>query len=240
MILGIFGDSFADFPHDHTPKNVSHAWFNILAKKLGYERGLHGETGTSPYNAYKKFLSLHKRYRIAVFIISDHMRYTQSLRFEFDNHENLYHTTSIERLQNLRDTKPLTINDKQRLDWLEGYFKMDDKDYKLTMTELMVRHMSTLHSNTIFYPGFSDYPSEVPEKYRLTNLVYNQLERFNIKPEEFFQYKETDNVIGHMGPEYNQAFANVLYSKINTGKFDFSYFDKVRIRARKSDYYIER
>lgn len=241
MILGIFGDSFADFPHEHTPKNVSHAWFNILAKKLGCERGLHGETGTSPYHAYKKFLDFYKRYKVAVFVISDHARYTKSLRFEFDNQKDIHHLTSIERVQNFKDTRTITSKDRQRCEWLEGYFKMDDIEYKLKMTELMVEHMGKLNPNTIFYPGFLTYEkTDVPEKYRLINLVYNQWEHFNIKPEDFLNYKETNNLIGHMVPEYNQAFADVLYSKITTGKYDFSYFDNVIIKGRKSEYYVEK
>lgn len=241
MMLGIFGDSFADFSSIYTPTTTESAWFNILAKKLNCGRGLHGQAGTSVYQAYKNFLSIHKRYRVAVFIISDHMRYTKSLRFEFDEQKDLHSVTSIERLQNLRKTKPLTENDKQRCDWLEGYFKMDDEEYKLDMTELMIQHMTSLNPNTIFYPGFLTYSkSEVPEKYRLVNLVYNQWEHFKIKPEEFLNYTETTNVVGHMVPEYNKAFADVLYSKITTGKYDFSYFDNVVIKGRKSEYYVEK
>lgn len=239
MKLGIFGDSFATFTGAKPSENAEHAWFDILSNKLNYELCTHGLSGTSIYYSYKNFLEHYKSYDTIVFILSEVSRYTKFLSFE--NHPEPLPITSVPRLENFRQTNYLTINDIKLLNNLQGYFMIDDIDFKTDMAKLMMYHMSELHKNIIFYAGFDGImDDEIPYQYTLKNIIDLQLEHFNIKTEDFFKYKETSNMIAHMTHEYNEAFANVIYSKMTTGKFDFSYFDNVKKIQQPLEYYFER
>jgi hypothetical protein len=239
MKLGIFGDSFATLTTE-TTKNSEYAWFNILSNKLNYEVCTHGLSGTSIYQSYKKFLEHYKSYDKIIFVLSDVSRYTKFSNFE--RYEEPLAITSISRLENLRNhgTK-LTLNDQRFLNHLEGYFIVDDIEFKVDMARLMMHHMLELNKNTYFYAGFDGIiDDEIPRQYTLHNIIDLQLKYFKIKTSDFLKFKETPNMIAHMTHEYNEAFANVIHSKITTGKFDFSYFDQVKKIEQPSEYYLKR
>lgn len=241
MKLAVLGDSFADFSSEDTPHNVEYAWFNRLANKLDATLIRHARRGSSIYNAYKNFLTTYKKCDVVIVIVTNPDRYTKSYMFSDGQERNVGSITFCEYLK--KHFTNFNADDRKYLDELAIHMKHDDYDFKFDMSELMLMHMESLHPNVIFYPSF-DYSfkperkkqEQVPDKYCLRNIQIKQFGQLKMETDSFI--KEKQPIVGHLVHEYNNALAEVLYSRIKQNKYNFSYFDRVHtIQMRKEYYY---
>lgn len=244
MRLGIFGDSFADSVND-VKKNAPYAWFNILASKLPNvtKIGVHGAGASSLFFSYQKFLKLYEQYDQIIFCVTGATRYPKPLILSDGQVRHYCGMGAIENAYKYLGNK-ITSDDKRTLDHLTGYFIMNVDEYCWTASDLMMNHMSTLHPKVIFYPCFADsFTSDrfnkevIPQKYLLFHMYKDQLKLMNISEDR--EKNEKNTIVGHLVHEYNEFFANVLYKKIQTGKFDFTGYDDIKHISQPNEYYYE-
>lgn len=242
MKIGIFGDSFAD-PVNEKRKNDPHAWYNIFAGNfsLPTELELHGVSASSVFYSYKKFLDLYQNYDIIIFCVSTPDRYPKSLIMSSGQEHHFCGLGGVENIRRALGEK-ITNEDKRTLEHLTGYFIMNVYEYNTIAADLMLNNMSSLHSNVIFYPCFSDSFSKerqekenIPQKCQLFEMYRKQLQLLDIdETEEKF---ERDTIIAHLVQEYNLFFANVLYKKVTSGKWDFTGYDDIKSISKPKEYY---
>lgn len=242
MKLAVIGDSFADFSSESTPRDVEYAWFNILAEKLDAKLYHKALRGGSVYNSYKSFLTLYQKCDLIIFIVTNPERYTKVFTFS-DGHKRVVGSAAY--CDYLRNTfEGLTEDDYKILDGIQNYLMFDDYEFKNDMSELMLQHIKSLHSNVIFYPSFAHSfqperkkKEKIPNKYCLNEIQKKQMNQLRLDSDTLF--RETDLIVGHLVHEYNAAFANVLHSRIASGYFNFSFFDNVHKIKLDKDYYYE-
>lgn len=244
MKIGIFGDSFAD-PVNAKIKNDPRAWFNIFANKFSDQVSieLHGMSASSIFYSYQKFLQNYHKYELIVFLVTTPDRYPKSLTL---SHGQEHHFCGIGAIENVRKIlgKRITLDDERILRHLEGYFIMNVHEYCMVTADLMLNNMSFLHPQVIFYPCFSDSftkerqeKENIPKNCELFEMYKRQLQQLKI-PEEA-EKKELDTIIGHLVHEYNDFFANLLYKKVISGKWDFTGYDDIKTIAQPKEYYYE-
>lgn len=267
MNIGIYGDSYASA---NSPNAVK--WYELLAKKLELDDpvpqkkswlswfkknkeetvrtptttniNVYSFAGSSLFYTYNKFKENCKKNDLNIVMVTGPTRYTKSL---YLTSTKLTHViTSEPQIDNViqMHAGKLTPADKNRLIFLKGWFKSLDYDFCVEMQELMLEKMEAMHSNTIFYPCFSDsFSKERFKKYKLDAdkdhahvMWHRQLELLNILSDNFSS-QETLNMCGHMGPEFNEYFASVLYKKIKTGEWDHSGLLDVKLNNSLPFYY---
>ena len=244
MKIGIFGDSFAD-PVNDVRKNAPYAWYNILANKLPNVTtlGLHGVGASSLFFSYQKFLKLYTEYDLIICCVTGATRYPKPLTL---SDGQLRHYCGVGAVANAYKYlgKNITSDDKRTLEHLSGYFIMNVDEYHWVASDLIMNHMSSLHPNIVFYPCFLDsFTKErfirdgIAEKYLLFHMYRKQLKLMNIDNDA--EKNEKDTIIGHLVHEYNEFFANLLFKKLQTGKYDFTGYDDITHIALPNDYYYE-
>ena len=146
----------------------------------------------------------------------------------------------IENLDNI-----LTDYDRNKLNDVIGWFNATKKEFEYfsDMSDLMTDRIEEC-SKTILYPCFSD--SFTParfEKHKLDkdihfmhSIWFRQLEVMGIEANNFTA-QETEKLCGHLVPEFNLFFANMVFKKIKTGKWDNTGFFDVTIKEPRKIYY---
>jgi len=258
MKLGVYGDSFG------TSKNpaIKTAWYNLLGEMLGATVETHAVGGSSVYYSYKRFLATHERYDVIVFMVSDPIRYTRDISEDFpdlflktaplDNFRKMLPIpnqgmVSVIREKLIKDGT-MTKTQEKILDDLNGWFNSVDIEYNTDMVELMLSNIETIHSDVIFYPGFKFSMANdrmlktgIDNRYNMLSLVDEQAHKLKIKNFNLLQYSMKENektMSAHLGPEYNATLANLFYSKITVGKWDWSDFDNIVITNPTDFYYL--
>jgi len=235
------------------PKN---SLFSFFKKEKKTEKNFFGEkinlniyswAGSSFYYTYKKFLENYKSNDLNIVLVTNPGRYTKKLDLTKSKFKQVI-TTEPHIDQVIQTFAPeLTPVDKNKLIFLKGWFKSQDYEYVTDMHELMIQKMESLDESTIFYPCFSDSLSqERSKKYGLDVQTehmhvyfHRQMELLNL-PMTDFAAPETENLCGHLGPEFNEFFANVLYKRIKTGKWDHSGMLDVKLNKSLLFYYQQR
>ena len=94
---------------------------------------------------------------------------------------------------------------------------------------IYLEKIEKLHSNTLYYPCFADSFSkerfksyELDQNFNVMHTMWHrQLELLGLSSDSI-GLAETNNLCGHLGPEFNEFFAEMLYKRIQTGKWDHS------------------
>lgn len=267
MNIGIYGDSYASANSPQAvkwyellakkletggPVHQKKSWLSWFKKpknetfdaSTNVNVNVYSFAGSSLFYSYNKFKENCKKNDLNIVMATGPSRYTKSL---YLTSTKLTHVITsepqIDSVINMYGSK-LTPADKNRLIFLRGWFKSLDYEYCSEMQELMLQKMESMHNNTIFYPCFSDsFSKERFEKYKLDSekhqahtMWHRQLELLNI-PMDNFSTQETSNLCGHLGPEFNEYFASVLYKKIKTGEWDHSGLSDVKLQHSLPFYY---
>ena len=246
MKIGIYGDSYTTFHGSHDqPTN----WYTKLASLLSDNNSKvdvahYGMGGSSLYYSYQKFHNTHRENDLNIVLITGPSRYPFSIQMETPNHIRVFtckeHVMST--IDALADT--LTNDELRKLNNVIAWFDacLDDR-YFNDVGELMVDRISST-PNTIVYPCFSDsFTSEQFKKHNLNkhmhfmhSLWFRQCELLKIDPESFSAI-EKKTLCGHLSMEFNVFFAQVLYKRIQTGKWDHTGLLDVTISQPRKFYY---
>ena len=263
MKIGIYGDSYASA---NSPSAVK--WYELLAKKLENvptttikrkwwqlapsvetpkqenTLSIYSLAGSSLFYTYQQFVSTCQNQDLNIVMVTGPGRYTKKLKLPSVQTEMVVtgeaHLDSVLEMFATR----LSPSDRNRVAYLRGWFKSVDDDFCNTAADLMIDKMKSIHSNTIFYPCFSD--SFSIERFKQEGLRqqlhhahqmwHRQLELLG-KDANTFGEQESENMCGHTGPEFNEYFADVLYKKITTGNWDHSKFFDVTLTHPYNYYY---
>jgi hypothetical protein len=219
----------------------------MLSKDANTEVAInhHGKGASSVYYTYRKFLDTSYENDLNVVLISGPQRFPHIVELSVPGNTQAFTCKeqvqgSIETLDNI-----LTDSDRVKLNNVIGWFDATKKEdqYFIDMSDLMISKIEEC-SKTILYPCFSD--SFTPERFKkhkldkdihfMHSLWVRQLEVMGIEVNNF-SAQETDKLCGHLVPEFNLFFANMVFKKIKTGKWDNTGFFDVTIKEPRKIYY---
>lgn len=243
MKIGIYGDSYAG----NGDVTLSSNWINSFIKLVEedskekitlYHYAL---GGSSLYYSYKKFLETKNKCDLVIFLATEPHRYIDRIKIS----GSYFAFVCKSHVEDFKKTfTDLDDETKKKLDAIIGWFDASVDEHMVEMSDLMIQKIETSHNNIIIYPCFPhSFKLERFNKYEMDPLVhpchnfwYKQLEIFNIDPKDFTA-KEKQTLFGHLVPEFNKYFAELLFTKYKTGKFKFSSYDNIKIDKSKEYYY---
>lgn len=235
MKIGVFGDSFAQENSACLDTN----WHTLLAKKLNAEVNSYGKNGTSIYYTYQEFKKYNQMYDLNVVLVTDPHRYIKLVPMS----TGAVHIPYFNAIEKFYRGKAVTPRDHKTLDDLTGWYVSGDDEYNETVSDLMIDSMERMHSNTIFFP--CDFDSLTPDRLNKYNMGMGRYLRSCVE-EATRKFKldlyaaggmENSNVIsGHLTPEYNAFFADVLYNYIVDGEWSWD-IDEVVLQHPVEYYY---
>lgn len=260
MKIGIYGDSYTTSNSGiHSPT----AWFNILARLLEDDVAMQpskkwfafskkpelveinhfGIGGSSLYFSYKNFLNTCNQHDLNIFLVTGSNRYFKPVYLTPNKFQ--YMITCVGQIHHLLENTKLLESDKKTLNDLIGWFESSDDEHNDDIADLMLARIESSHRTTIMYPCFpKTYITEQRDKrhgldsarHFMHGMWLRQLELLNINADNFTAL-ETHNLSGHLGPEFNEYFAKVLFKRIETGKWDHSGFFDVEMQHPREFYY---
>lgn len=246
MKIGIYGDSYTT---PHGSYNQPTNWYNKLASLMSPTHGVvginhHGKGGSSLYYSYREFFDTYHENDLNIVLVTGPGRYPYTIQMEtlgnvrvFTSKEHVLGTIDI-LADKLTNDELKTLNNA--VAWFDACL---DARYLNDVAELMVDKISSM-PNTIVYPCFSDSFSTGQFKkqglnknmHYMHSLWFRQCEIFDIDPNGFTAL-EKDTLCGHLSMEFNVFFAQVLYKRIQTGKWDHTGFLDITISQPRKFYY---
>ena len=247
MKIGIYGDSYTVSHGDfYRPTN----WYNKLASLLSEIHGTttinhYGLAGSSVYYTYRKFLDTHHENDLNIVLLTGPGRFPHTVELSVPGNSQVF--TCKEQVQgcieHLNDmlTEDDLVNLNNVISWFDA--SKEGHRYFVDMSDLMTDKIENT-PNTIIYPCFSDsftnkrFANHKLDKdmHYMHSLWFRQLELLDIEVDNFTA-QETEHLCGHLVPEFNVFFANMLYKRIKTGKWDISGFLDVKINGSRNIYY---
>lgn len=245
MKIGLYGDSYG------VTNNLDTSWPHLLGKKLDCTIDNYSVPGGSVYSTYSAFIENCQNYDTVIFLVTDPLRYPVEVDFSDNIHPNARRVGGLTVVDSVRTRfkDKLTTLDKQLLNDVEGWYRASHLPYVQLVNELFLDRILSLHANVILYPCFENSVSDkhangIDTKYCLFNLFVRQLKELgfsaNLDTIIYAGGNENHNVIsGHLVPEFNAAFAELMYNKIKHNKWDFSLIDQVPpLKYPKEHYYL--
>lgn len=235
MKIAVYGDSFAQ-PVHRAYKGHDFLWCNTLANKLNASINNFAQSGSSIYYSYHQFLNTYNKYDLCIFVTTSINRYFKPVKLSYRSE---LHISSIDQINVYKKKFKENAEDKQLLDWLEGWFLSSAGDYNKCVSDLMMNDIINKKRNTIIYPGFKE--SSLDENITSFNkMLQIQLIKMgkDINAGHDFLYNENYNKIaGHFTEPFNNFISEMLYNKIKHGtEYDFSNLHKIEIDTT-IDYY---
>lgn len=243
----IYGDSFGASTND---KFFDQWWPTKLAYKLGVKNYTNYCRGaTSFYFTYTNFLKHHNKNDINVILITNPHRYTRLTSLPSISKKDTNHNiTNIISLNNIRNTNKhlLSETDSKTLDYLEGWFMAADDMYMYDTHMLMVDHIIRLDPNAILIPCFdTSVTNSIREQiglkenqncYEALVLQHKSLGIKNVNLIGSYNEK-SDNIYCHFTPEFNDQMVDVVFERINTGKWNWKFSDNIKHKHTLEHYY---
>lgn len=242
MKLGIYGDSYAE----SGDVNLKNNWINIfkqllendIDKKVFIDHHAYG--GSSLYYSYKKFKETGHNYDLVIFLATEPHRYTEPVDISGSKRA----ITCKAQLELILSSEDIDEKTKKMIINLLGWFDSNDEQYNNEMSDLMIDKIECSHKNIIIYPCFvNSFTLDRFCKYGLDPFLhpchsfwYKQLEILHIEYRDFTA-REKLTLFGHLVPEFNKYFAEVLFTKYKTGKFNLPSYDNITIEHPKEHYY---
>ena len=242
MKIGVYGDSFAS-PVIPGHKGANFLWCNTLADKLNGSITNFAKSGTSVYYSYQQFLYSHNDFDLCIFVATSPNRYFKPLKMSSGAPRSI---GNIDQLEYYRKTLNLNAEDKQILDWLEGWFLSSDPSYNQCVARLMINDILNKKPNTIVYPCFKESASYVTDTNTLPlhEMHRMQLHKMGKDPDgnlDFLYNENWNKLAGHFTESYNNFISELIYKKIKQGVYDFSGLKKIEIDTTIDYYnYIDR
>lgn len=246
MKIGIYGDSYTT---PHGKFDVPTNWYNYLASLLSDTHGPttinhYGRAGSSLYYTYRTFLDTNHENDLNIILVTGSSRYPHVVELSVPGNSRTF--TSKQHVQSCFTdlAHMLTKDDIIKLNSVIGWFDASiDQKYFQDLAELMVDKL-IISPNTILYPCFPDsFSSDQLKRQNLDkdihfmhSLWFRQCELLGIDPNTFTAL-EKETLCGHLTEEFNIFFANMVYKKIQTGKWDHSGFLDVTIEKPRKFYY---
>lgn len=239
MKIGVYGDSFAcslDRP------SIIYAWYNLLPKYIPEATvKSFGQTGTSVFHSYNKFLETHQDFDKVIFLVSEPGRYTKKVE-NIAGHDRIF--TNLLHLEHFIKTTDLTDDERETLDYLKGWFIMNDEDYQLKMAELMLRDMESVKPDILFFPSFPTSmtkerrkQSGIKQPENLMDFVHIQRKQLKLKPDMRGLIESDVTLSCHFTEEFNDYVAKTFANKLLSDEWDWKDIKKIKLTYDKDFYY---
>lgn len=234
MNIAVYGDSYAvrGGKQDWT-------WFRRL-KDLTKCSALdhYGESGSSLFFSYNKFLESHADHDIIIFIVTGPGRYTK--KFEINQQAfNVAGLTTINGLmKEYKEELRFRPDKRSELESIKHWFIARDDVYEEHLHNLLVDKIMQIRPDVKLIPAFSK--SLVDCKQALFDYTVKQREisLANVPESKHCLYRENPELMScHLTQEQNIALADMAYNQINAGILDWSFMDNVKCDPSK-EYYI--
>lgn len=241
MKIAVYGDSFACV-HPDFKSACAFAWFNLLQELLP-ESSItsYGKGASSVYYSYKKFLETHDQYDIIIFLVTEPNRYPKEY---LDSNNNSHHFHSLAGIEHFMLTNKSMV-DTRFLENLKGWFIMNDDEYALDMSELMLKDIENIRPNTIFFPCFTN--SMIQERMdkcdniSMFKILHMQFDKLNAVINVYDTMRDNDERLScHFTPEFNKAIANSFAKRISTGQWNWNDLNNITLTNDLNYYYVKR
>ena len=245
MKIGLYGDSFCTgslpkLPNGRYDAGFNYHWSKIIEQQLGYNITNYGESGSSIYESYSKFLNQHKRFEKNIVILTVSGRYFKKIKLSVEKNEShivgIPHLMSIKHLYN----SLLTEDDLTILRDLEGWYNLNDSEYETNVNRLMIKHMYELRPDTIFikvtdHNIFDEF--NIKNK-ALIDIYYQQCDMLGFDGTKVTITENTKLISGHFTPEINKLFADYVIKRIETGNWsDWEVPNDLKFQYTKKEYF---
>jgi hypothetical protein len=125
-----------------------------------------------------------------------------------------------------------------------GYFQLvrqienytDERGRDTDVCRLMIEKVSTVRPNTILVPCMDWELNILPTDKNLLSIYQKQMQTLGL---DAHNVKEnTKWISGHLTPEYNKLFADILSSRIDNGTWDNWVIPNVIFDSHKDEYFV--
>jgi hypothetical protein len=245
MKIGLYGDSFVTgsmpkLPDGSYDVGFNYHWSKLLEQELGHDITNLGESGSSIYETYVKFINQHERFEKNIVVLTIPGRYFKKIKLSFDNDNS--HIVSIPHLETIKQKNIDELNDDDFaiLRDLQGWYNLNDSEYESTVNRLMIKHMYELKPNTIFikvtdHNLFDEF--NIKNK-ALLDIYYQQCNLLGFDGSNSVVDENQKLISGHFTPEINKLFADYLIKRIETDNWsDWEVPKDLKFQYTKKEYF---
>lgn len=228
MKLAVYGDSFGyACPGEKSEKFL---WCNLLAEKLNGKIKNFCAVGSGVYGCYEEFLKTYHDFDLCIFLVTNPDRYYKTV--EIAGRKRFI--SGMSQIEFFRKNFDLSYSEKNKLNWLEGWYMCSDPMYNRRMTDFILDDIRKRKPNTIIYPCFENSlnPNYISEKIlSFKELLNHQLIALKIDTDNFdiLNYENYDNISAHFAEPYNVFIADMFYKKIITNVYDITELDNIKL-----------
>lgn len=237
--VGLYGDSFGtgSLPmiNGEYDIGINYHWSKILEQHYGCTISNYAVSGASIYYCYKQFLDTHHLHDINLFLITSIGRYNHKIILNNTEHR-IVNAAHLEEYLRNPEAYYLTEDNITALNEIGVWFKLLDMDYEYDMCTLMLEKVNNIRDNTIFVPCTGWIPNFLGSTNNTMYSLYkHQMNKLNLDTHNV--QENTKWISGHLTPEYNKLFADILISRIDTGNWNNWSIPNVTFGPNKEEYF---
>jgi hypothetical protein len=238
MTIGIFGDSYGDWNKGDELKFIS--WPYILTRQLGTECINLSQGGAAMYYSYKTFLDNHSQCDQVIFLLTNPGRYTKPVFFE-NIVPDRRQMNSLFNVEQLLCQKELSINDRQNLEYLKGWYISQNFQYDHTACDLLVEKIKNIRPDVVLVPCFEFFREKAGSPISLQDITDLQCKSLglNLYGIDFIKQYHEKNMICHFTDIVNQFVAQQMIQSLQNGKWTCTLPDTF-VHSQDVNYYYER
>lgn len=211
--IGLYGDSFTG---NIECESIKYHWSTKLAEHYNCNVTNYGESGTSIYFSYKKFLETYNKHDCHIFLVTHRGRYIKRVLLKDGSTPHVSNLAMVKYL-NEKILEP-KYND------LMGWYVCSDDEYEKDIQRLMLHEIQEMAPDTIFVPAFTRELSEkLVYDLCLMDLQMVQAVHYGKSVESIRNYSEDDKLMsGHFCPEMNNLLFDIIRTRIEKKVWDWS------------------
>lgn len=238
--VGLYGDSFGtgSLPliNGEYDSGINYHWSKLIEQKHKCDITNYAVSGASVYYCYKQFMDTHHLYDRNIFLVTAFGRFNHSIRIKHEDHRivNLAH---LETYFEPHIYLKLSNEERQQLNQVKTWFKLLDEAQDREMCELMTEKVLSVRPDTIMIPCSFWVPRALDFTGKFMFSIYeHQMKRLGLNINKV--QENTKWISGHLTPEYNKVFADVLSARIDTGEWGDWTIPDVTFGPNKDEYFI--
>ena len=244
MKIGLYGDSFVTgslpkLPDGSYDDGFNYHWSKLL-EQLGYNITNVGESGSSIYESYYKFLKIHNQFEKNIVVLTIPGRYFKSIKLSFLKDDS--HIVSIPHLESIKQLNINILSDDDHilLRDLQGWYNLNDSEYDFNINGLMIKHMYELRPDTLFIKvtNHNVFDEFNIENKSLLDIYYQQCNLLGFDGSTIAVGENKKLISGHFTPEFNKLFTNYIVQKIKTDTWPiWEIPNNIKFQYTKKEYF---
>lgn len=238
--VGLYGDSFGtgSLPkiNDEYDIGINYHWSKLLEQHYSCNITNYSVSGASIYHCYKQFMDTYHLHDINIFLITSVGRFNHEIILNNTQHR-IVNAAHLDYYLKNSDAYCLTEDNITSLNEIGVWFKLLDMDYEYDMCNLMLEKVNNTRDNIIFVPCTDWTPKFIePTDNTMYSLYEHQMNKLGLDTHNIRE--NTKWISGHLTPEYNKVFADILISRIDNGTWDDWVIPNVVFGSHKNEYFV--